>query len=65
MQQVTTPDGIAQQYHEMHFDEVESVSSTGSKRGREDDEEEASWTEADMSAMQSVSAMPHSVQDSS
>jgi hypothetical protein len=40
----------------MRFDDLESVSSTGSKRGRDEvDEEEASWTEADMTAMQNVS----------
>jgi hypothetical protein len=61
MNQVTTPDGISQQYHEMHFDDAISVSSTGSKRGREEDEEEAAaWTEADVIAMQNVGlGQPH------
>jgi hypothetical protein len=39
----------------MHFDELESISSTGSKRGREEEEEDASWTEADLTAMQNAS----------
>lgn len=39
----------------MYFDDRESVSSAGSKRGREDDgEEEMSWTEEDIDTMQAV-----------
>jgi len=55
MLQVTTPDGMSAQYRDMHFDETESISSTGSKRGREEEEEDASWTASDMIAMQNVS----------
>ena len=46
---------MTQQYREMHFDDLESISSTGSKRGREEEEEDASWTESDLTAMQNVS----------
>jgi hypothetical protein len=53
-QQVTTPDIMTQQYRDMYFDELESISSTGSKRGRQDEEEDASWTESDLTAMQNV-----------
>jgi len=46
---------MTQQYREMHFDDLESISSTGSKRGRQEEEEDASWTESDLTAMQNVS----------
>jgi len=46
---------MTQQYREMYSDELESISSAGSKRGREEEEEDASWTEADLTAMQNVS----------
>jgi hypothetical protein len=46
---------MTQQYREMHFGDLESISSTGSKRGREEEEEDASWTESDLTAMQNVS----------
>jgi hypothetical protein len=46
---------MTHQYREMYPDEVESISSAGSKRGREEEEEDASWTEADLTAMQNVS----------
>lgn len=40
----------------MYFDDRESVSSAGSKRGREDEDEELSWTEEDVDTMQAVSS---------
>lgn len=57
IQQATTPDIMTQQYRDMQFDDLESISSTGSKRGREEQEEDASWTESDLTAMQNVSRL--------
>lgn len=55
---VQTPDTTSQHFQDaMYFDDRESISSAGSKRGREEDDEEAAkWTEEDVDTIQAVSA---------
>lgn len=43
----------------MYFDDRESISSAGSKRGRDDDDEEDAWTEEDLDTMQAVCRLPN------
>lgn len=38
----------------MYFDDRESISSAGSKRCREEDEEALSWTDEDIDTIQAV-----------